>query len=94
METIKLSIKNIKNIVDAELDLPLDNGIYALVGINGCGKSTLMLCLAQLIRNQLDRLSFGDFSSQSSVSFEYKKSITTWTNKNNKWGGSMEIIYI
>lgn len=49
MENLKLEIKNIKNIKHAELDLPFDNGIYTFVGTNGCGKSTLMLCMAQLL---------------------------------------------
>lgn len=38
--SIHLEIKNIKNIQYADLFLPSQKGMYALVGENGCGKST------------------------------------------------------
>ncbi len=41
--SIHLEIKNIKNIQYADLFLPSQKGMYALVGENGCGKSTIML---------------------------------------------------
>ena len=47
---IDLNIKNIRNIKSAELDLPFDKGMYALVGNNGCGKSTLMLILSLMVK--------------------------------------------
>ena len=49
MDTLRIQIHNIKNINEAQLELPFDNGIYTFVGTNGCGKSTMMLCLAQLL---------------------------------------------
>ena len=44
--SIHLEIKNIKNIQYADLFLPSQKGMYALVGENGCGKSTIMLALS------------------------------------------------
>lgn len=85
MESICVEINNIKNIEKANLTLPLDNGIYAFVGINGCGKSTIMLCLAQLLRNQLNNLTKGDYSSESVVKFTYQKKSTSWHNVMNRW---------
>lgn len=57
METLKINISHIKNIKKAELEVPFDNGIYTFVGANGCGKSSLMLCMAQLLsKYQLRKL--------------------------------------
>ena len=67
MEYLNVEIGNVKNIVKAELSLPFENGIYALVGSNGCGKSTIMLCLAQLLRNQLKNLAEGDYSKERNI---------------------------
>lgn len=49
MEIINLTIKNVKNILSADIEIPYEDGLYALVGNNGCGKSTIMLLLAQLL---------------------------------------------
>lgn len=48
--SIKISINNIRNIKRADIELPFDKGMYALVGTNGCGKSTLMLLLSLVIK--------------------------------------------
>lgn len=70
MELLKMQIKDVKNIKEADLELPFDNGIYTFVGANGCGKSTLMLCMAQLLSKiQLQKLKTGDVSKNSFVQF-------------------------
>ncbi len=78
MEQLKLNIKNIKNISAAKLEIPFENGIYTFVGTNGCGKSTLMLCLAQLISNQLRRLTKNDLQKDSSVEITINDSTAIW----------------
>ena len=85
MDTLRLQIENIKNIQTADLLLPFDNDIYSFVGANGCGKSTIMLCLAQLIKLQLNSLSDGDYSQNSFVRFEYNGKSSKWVNINGKW---------
>ena len=87
MDTLKVTIHKIKNIRQAKLDLPFDNGLYTIVGTNGCGKSTIMLCLAQLISNQLDRLIHSDASNDSYLQFDISGRIDIWRrqNSNYKW---------
>lgn len=86
MDTLKIQLHNIKNIKEACIELPFDNGIYTFVGTNGCGKSTLMLCLAQLLSNQLQRLSSSDSKSDSFVKFEINDKCCLWKRCNNlKW---------
>ena len=43
---ITMTINNIKNIDYGEITIPIENDIYAVVGNNGTGKSTIMSCLA------------------------------------------------
>ena len=81
MDIIGLKIENIKHIVSADLEIPLENGVYGVVGNNGCGKSTILLCLAQLIsRHHLSILQKEDFYfDESSIEYEYKGQKDKWT---------------
>ncbi|WP_181891405.1 ATP-dependent nuclease [Bacillus altitudinis] len=46
---LSMEITNIKSIKTANFEIPLENGVHAIVGGNGAGKSTLLLALAQTI---------------------------------------------
>ncbi len=86
MSTLLIRIHNIKNIKDAQIEIPFDNGIYTIVGSNGCGKSTLMLCMAQLLSNQLSRLAVSDAKTDSFVEFEVDGNKSIWRRSNTpKW---------
>ena len=79
MEYLKLELNEIKNIKHADLELPFDNGIYTFVGANGCGKSTLMLSMAQLLSNiQLQKLKAGDITDKSFVQFSVGTKTQKW----------------
>ena len=49
MSNLIMTIHNIKDIYHGTVEIPIENGIYAFVGNNGTGKSTIMSCLAQLL---------------------------------------------
>ena len=78
-ETLKVIIHKIKAINHAEIELPFQSGLYAIVGNNGTGKSTFIYCLAQLI-NQNSLVSFGVDArdGDSYLEFIYK-------NERNRW---------
>lgn len=79
MEALKIVISHINNIKKAELEIPFDNGIYTFVGANGCGKSTLMLCMAQLLsKNQLGKLRIGDIDNYSFVEYKNDDLVQKW----------------
>lgn len=48
--SLSIKVKNIRNIKSTDIELPFEKGMYALVGGNGCGKSTLMLLLSLIIK--------------------------------------------
>jgi len=81
MDSINLKINNIKHITTADLEIPLEKGVYGIVGNNGCGKSTVLLSLAQLIsRHHLSVLQKEDFTfDKSSIEYEYNGKADKWT---------------
>lgn len=89
MEQLNVKIKNIKHIVDADITIPFDNGLYTFVGANGAGKSTLMLCLSRLVTNKNGLFSPGDTKADSSFSFIHDKNVCIWKpNKCHQWTSS------
>lgn len=80
MDSINLKINNIKHISNADIEIPLEKGVYGIVGNNGCGKSTVLLSLAQLIsRHHLSVLHQEDFTfDSSSIEYDYKGKIDKW----------------
>jgi chromosome segregation ATPase len=52
MNKLTLKIKEIKNVKDLEIELPVEKGIYVITGSNGSGKSTVMVALSKLFREK------------------------------------------
>lgn len=83
---LSISIKKIKNIDECIFKLPIEKGVYCLVGSNGCGKSTVMSCVAQSVfSSSLLRLSTVDYSENSFVALEYDGKKTTWSRCGTEW---------
>lgn len=86
MSNIVMNIHNIKGIVNGSIELPIENGIYAIVGNNGCGKSTIMSCMAQLLsKHNLGLLKPEDYDNTSYVEFLYQGKKDKWFCKNSFW---------
>lgn len=81
MSDLALSIRNIKNISKCDIELPIEKGLYALVGENGCGKSTLMLAISLLVKPS-SRKSFlpYDLRDTSSIDFTVDETVDHWHN--------------
>lgn len=92
MNTLKLSIEKIKNIENATFELPLESGVYSIVGTNGCGKSSILLSVAQLIsKHYLGTLKKEDYQAQSKVTFTIDGKIDVWSVNTNTgfWTSSL-----
>lgn len=87
MDTLKVRIERIKNIDLGEFEIPLEKGVYSLVGTNGCGKSTILLAIAQLVsKHYLGTLKKEDYQNDSKVVFEFQNQVDTWTvDSQNGW---------
>ena len=80
MSNLKLEINQIKNINNGTLEFPIEPGIHCLAGSNGCGKSTVMSCLAQLVfSSSLNILNNEDFTNSSYIKFSYDTKQTIWS---------------
>ncbi len=82
---VSVKLNDIKNIKEAEFVLPLNKGLYALVGENGCGKSTLMLVLSLMVKtSSAHMLSIGDICPKSKIEFNRESLNDIWTYKKGK----------
>lgn len=68
MDLLKVKINNVKNIKTADIELPIEGGLYSLVGGNGCGKSTLMLIMSVLLSSKrFNMLQHEDYDEDSTI---------------------------
>lgn len=86
MSDLQLSIKNIKNIQECDLELPLERGLYAVVGENGCGKSTLMLAMSLLVKpSSCHSFQHYDFKDDSIIELTVDGITDHWYISNGRW---------
>lgn len=67
MSEIELKITNIKNIKTADVVFPFNKGLYAIVGENGCGKSTIMLAMSLMVKTSSAHMLSNDSVSDDSI---------------------------
>lgn len=86
MDNVNISISGIKSIVKSNIELPLESGIYCLVGNNGCGKSTLLLAMGQLTSKfRLLSLRREDYTKDSFIEFGFDGRKERWINDKSGW---------
>ena len=85
MKQIDIEISNVKNIKALKESFPLEKGLYALVGENGCGKSTLMLAMSLIVKtSSAHMLRPYDISADSKIEIHIDESKDVWFYKNGK----------
>lgn len=82
---LQISIKNVKSIKELSLNIPLENGLYAVTGENATGKSTIAMCAASLFYHFDTQQYLGRLTDSSSISFELtgQKQVCTYKSNGN-----------
>jgi AAA15 family ATPase/GTPase len=90
---LTLIIHGVKGIEHGIIELPIENGLYAIVGNNGSGKSTIMSCLSQLITNVglTASLKEKDYNRESYIEFIFDGKQDRWVNKGFYWSLSTQL---
>ncbi|MBP7679307.1 MAG: AAA family ATPase [Bacteroidales bacterium] len=93
---LKMTINKIKSIDHLEIELPIENGLYAITGQNGSGKSTVVTCASSVFFNMRMNDYFGLTADDASIEFSLNNSTRGWRKlPDGRWWkestGSMNI---
>lgn len=83
---LSVEIENIRGIGHLSIDMPLSPDVYAITGINGVGKSTLLSCIIPRLKRPISFLSLTEFASEASaIKYKIDTIEETWTVQNDTW---------
>ncbi|WP_417534755.1 AAA family ATPase [Marinobacterium stanieri] len=85
MPDLKIEIENIKSIKSFSLEIPIEQGLYAIAGTNGVGKSTIMALLAIPFRPALLSDLFGNCGHDSKINYFYSGKEDHWEKNESRW---------
>lgn len=75
---LKIKIHKLKSIESLNLDLPVEKGLYAITGQNGCGKSTVVGCASAAFYDPHFNEYFGHTENDSYIELEYNGNHRKW----------------
>jgi len=79
---LEIEIVNIRNIKNVKLSLPFSNGLYAITGINGIGKSTIFSALSRVVyRGALKNYFRKDGDNSSSITYRLNGIENIWQRR-------------
>ena len=83
---LSIEIQNIKGIGHLKIDMPLTPDVYAITGINGIGKSTLLSCITPRLKRPVSFSTLTEFSSEtSSIKYQIDNIEEKWSVDNGVW---------
>lgn len=86
---LSVDIRNVKGISHLRIDIPLMPDVYAITGINGIGKSTLLSCITPRLKRPVSFSSLTEFASEASfIKYQINATEEKWTVKNGVWSCS------
>lgn len=88
----KITIKNVKGVKELTFEIPTQKGIYLLTGLNGCGKTTLLVALSRIYDKNAfsNHLKVGgavglDANPNGQFIYEINGQKVTYNHKNKQW---------
>ena len=95
MNTIlSVEVQNIRGIGRLKIHMPLTPDVYAITGVNGIGKSTLLTCITSRLKRPVSFSPLTEFSSKdSSIKYQIGSTTEVWAPNNGTWScaGTMEL---
>ncbi len=74
----RVTIRNVKDIKSLEFDIPDNKGVYLIAGANGCGKTTLLICLDRICNSIAFAIGFSSTSLWSKVD-QYDNALVSYS---------------
>lgn len=89
--SVKISIRNLKNIASLDYVMPEQSGVYVITGLNGCGKTSLLVALNRITNSNAFRDYYMqarndiDTYSRSQITYEVDGSKIVYKHRNQRW---------
>lgn len=80
---LNIKIHKLKSIDNLEINLPVEKGLYAITGQNGCGKSTIVGCASASFYDPHMNEYFGQTDNDSFIEFNYEGNTKKWYKRYN-----------
>lgn len=86
-----ITIRNLKNITSLEYEIPNRPGVYVITGMNGCGKTSLLVAIHRIAHgnafkeNYLQAADGMDAYANSEVKYSIDGDQVTYKHRNSRW---------
>lgn len=88
---LSIEIQHIRGIGHLKINMPLKPDVYAITGINGVGKSTLLSCITPRLKRPVSFSSLTEFASEDSfIKYTIDAVEEIWTLQGDAWSCSRE----
>ncbi len=79
-DVLRVEINKIKGITSLKIDMPLTPDVYAITGVNGIGKSTVLTAISPRLTENINfsLLKSFDYSTDSFISFSVNEQTEMW----------------